>query len=110
MTSTPMRQVALSGEDGPGAPARTSPTISAGAPGPPDAPRRASSSRSAPVGEADIYANARVMGQGYTSTIINDADAFAFPRGRLVTTPFGKAIFGGYHAFTWIRSAPPFAA
>ena len=27
-----------------------------------------------PVGEADIYANARIRGQSYTSTIINDAD------------------------------------
>jgi hypothetical protein len=59
-----------------------------------------------PVGQADIYANARIRGQGYTSAIINDADSFSFPRARLVPTPFGEALFGGYHAFTWIRSVP----
>lgn len=59
-----------------------------------------------PVGEADIYANTRIAGQGYTSTIINDTDSFSFPAGRLVPTPFGDVIFGGYHAFTWIRSVP----
>lgn len=59
-----------------------------------------------PIGEADIYANARIGGQGYTSTIINDTDAFSFPRARSVATPFGNAILGGYHAFTWIRSVP----
>jgi hypothetical protein len=60
-----------------------------------------------PVGEADIYANARVRGQAYTSTIINDADSFAFPRARLVRVPvFGDVTVGGYHAFTWIRSVP----
>ena len=33
-----------------------------------------------PVGGADIYANARIAGVPYTSTIINAADSFGFPR------------------------------
>ena len=45
-----------------------------------------------PVGDADIYANARVQGQPYTSTIINDEDNFDFPR--------------AYAPFTWLRSIP----
>ncbi len=44
------------------------------------------------IGDADIYANARIRGQSYTSTIINDEDAFSF---RLPYAPF-----------TWIRSVP----
>ena len=43
-------------------------------------------------GEADIYANARIRGQSYTSTIINGEDSFTFP--------------GSYAPFTWIRSVP----
>lgn len=45
-----------------------------------------------PVGSADIYANARIRGQPYTSTVINGAQSFSFP--------------GVYHPFTWIRSVP----
>ena len=45
-----------------------------------------------PVGDADIYANARVGGQPYTSTIINGADNFDF------RPP--------YAPFTWLRSVP----
>jgi hypothetical protein len=45
-----------------------------------------------PVGEADIYANARIRGQPYTATIIHGADSFDFR--------------GPYHPFTWIRSVP----
>ncbi len=43
-------------------------------------------------GSADIYANARIRGQPYTSTIINGEDSFSFP--------------GSYAPFTWIRSVP----
>jgi len=43
-------------------------------------------------GEADIYANARMRGQSYTSTVINGEDSFGFP--------------GSYAPFTWIRSVP----
>jgi hypothetical protein len=43
-------------------------------------------------GEADIYANARIGGQAYTSTVINGEDSFAFPR--------------PYAAFSWLRSIP----
>ena len=45
-----------------------------------------------PIGEADIYANVRMRGQPYTSTIINGEDSFSF---RLPYAPF-----------TWIRSVP----
>jgi CARDB protein/PLAT/LH2 domain-containing protein len=44
--------------------------------------------------DADIYANARMDGQSYTSTIINDEDSFSFP--------------GSYAPFTWIRAVPTF--
>jgi hypothetical protein len=44
---------------------------------------------------ADIYANARMDGQSYTSTIINDTDSFSFP--------------GSYAPFTWIRAVPTFS-
>jgi len=44
------------------------------------------------VGSADIYANARIDGQPYTSTVINGEDSFAFP--------------GSYAPFTWIRAVP----
>ena len=47
-----------------------------------------------PVGEADIYSNARMDGQPYTSTVINGEDSFSFP--------------GSYAPFTWIRSVPTF--
>ncbi len=47
-----------------------------------------------PVGSADIYANARIDGQPYTSTVINGADSFSFP--------------GSYAPFTWIRSVPTY--
>ena len=47
-----------------------------------------------PVGSADIYANARMDGQPYTSTVINGEDSFSFP--------------GSYAPFTWIRSVPTF--
>jgi hypothetical protein len=43
---------------------------------------------------ADIYANARMDGQSYTSTIINDTDSFSFP--------------GSYAPFTWIRAVSTF--
>ena len=43
-------------------------------------------------GSADIYANARIRGQSFTSTIINGEDSFSFP--------------GSYAPFTWIRSVP----
>jgi hypothetical protein len=43
-------------------------------------------------GEADIYANARIAGQPFTSTIINGADSFRFT--------------GVYQPFTWLRSVP----
>jgi hypothetical protein len=45
-----------------------------------------------PIGEADIYANARIRGQPYTSTVINGEQSFSFP--------------GVYQPFTWIRSVP----
>jgi hypothetical protein len=45
-----------------------------------------------PVGDADIYANARIAGQAYTSTVINGEDSFAFP------LPYGP--------FSWTRSIP----
>ena len=45
-----------------------------------------------PVGSADIYANARIDGQPYTSTVINGEQSFSFP--------------GSYGPFTWIRSVP----
>jgi CARDB/PLAT/LH2 domain len=45
-----------------------------------------------PAGDAEIYANARMRGQPYTSTIIDSADSFSF------RSP--------YHPFTWIRSVP----
>jgi len=49
------------------------------------------------VGDADIYARARIDGQPYASTIINGEDSFRFP--------------GVYAPFTWIRSVPtPHAA
>lgn len=44
------------------------------------------------VGSADIYAQARIDGQPYTSTVINGEDSFGFP--------------GSYAPFTWIRSVP----
>jgi hypothetical protein len=47
-----------------------------------------------PVGSADIYSNARVDGQPYTSTVINGKQSFSFP--------------GSYAPFTWIRSVPTF--
>jgi hypothetical protein len=47
-----------------------------------------------PVGSADIYSNARMNGQPYTSTVINGEDSFSFP--------------GSYAPFTWIRSVPTF--
>jgi hypothetical protein len=43
---------------------------------------------------ADIYANARMDGQSYTSTIINDRDSFSFP--------------GSYAPFTWIHAVSIF--
>ena len=46
------------------------------------------------MGSADIYANARMDGQPYTSTVINGEDSFSFP--------------GSYAPFTWIRSVPIF--
>lgn len=58
-----------------------------------------------PVGEADIYANARIRGQAYTSTIINDADSWTFPAVR-PAGPLGAFRPWGYHPFTWIRSVP----
>lgn len=45
-----------------------------------------------PAGEADIYANARMNGQAFRSTVINGEDSFRFP--------------GSYAPFTWIRSVP----
>jgi len=42
--------------------------------------------------DADIYANARIRGQAYTSPVIHDHDRFSFPR--------------PYAPFTWIRSVP----
>jgi hypothetical protein len=45
-----------------------------------------------PVGDADIYANARINGQPYTSTVINDAQSFSFRE--------------PYAPFTWLRSVP----
>ena len=47
-----------------------------------------------PVGSADIYVNARMDGQRYTSTVINGEQSFSFP--------------GSYAPFTWIRSVPTF--
>ena len=47
-----------------------------------------------PVGSADIYANARIDGQPYTSTVINGEQSFSFP--------------GSYGPFTWIKSVPTF--
>ncbi len=47
-----------------------------------------------PVGSADIYANARMDGQPYTSTVINGEQSFSFP--------------GSYAPFTWIRAVPTF--
>jgi hypothetical protein len=47
-----------------------------------------------PVGSADVYANARMDGQPYTSTVINGEDSFSFG--------------GSYAPFTWIRSVPTF--
>jgi hypothetical protein len=47
-----------------------------------------------PVGSADIYANARMDAQPFTSTVINGKDSFSFP--------------GSYAPFTWIRSVPTF--
>lgn len=50
-----------------------------------------------PVGDADIYARARINGQPFSSTVINGEDKFTFPR--------------PYAPFTWIRSVPaPFRA
>ncbi len=46
------------------------------------------------IGSADIYANARIDGQPYTSTVINGEDSFSFP--------------GSYAPFTWIRAVPTF--
>ena len=43
-------------------------------------------------GEADVYVNARIAGQPYTSGIINGEDAFSFPH--------------VYAPFTWLRSVP----
>ena len=43
-------------------------------------------------GAADIYVNARMRGQPFTSTVINGEDSFSFP--------------GSYAPFTWIRSVP----
>jgi len=45
-----------------------------------------------PIGDADIYANARIRGQPYTSTVINGEQSFTFP--------------GVYAPFTWLRSVP----
>ena len=45
-------------------------------------------------GAADIYANAAMDGQPYTSTVINGENSFSFPR--------------SYAPFTWIRSVPIF--
>ena len=45
-----------------------------------------------PVGDADIYANARIAGQPYTSTIINGKQSFGFPQ--------------PYDPFAWVRSVP----
>ena len=45
-------------------------------------------------GGADIYANAAMDGQPYTSTVINGEDSFSFPR--------------SYAPFTWYRSVPIF--
>lgn len=45
-----------------------------------------------PVGEADMYVNARIDGQAFASTTINGEDSFIFPR--------------PYAPFTWIRSVP----
>jgi hypothetical protein len=47
-----------------------------------------------PVGSADVYVNARIGGQPYTSTVINGAQSFSFP--------------GVYAPFTWIRSVPTY--
>lgn len=44
------------------------------------------------VGDAEIYANVRLGGLPSTSTIIDSADSFSFPR--------------PYAPFTWIRSVP----
>ncbi len=44
------------------------------------------------VGSADIYAQAGIDGQPYTSTVINGEDSFGFS--------------GSYAPFTWIRSVP----
>jgi CARDB/PLAT/LH2 domain len=46
------------------------------------------------VDSADIYANARIDGQPYTSTVINGEDSFSFG--------------GSYAPFTWIRSVPTY--
>jgi hypothetical protein len=45
-----------------------------------------------PVGSADIYSNARMDGQPYTSTVINGEQSFRFP--------------GVYAPFTWWKSVP----
>jgi hypothetical protein len=45
-----------------------------------------------PVGDAEVYANVRLRGLPSTSTIIDSADSFSFPR--------------PYAPFTWIRSVP----
>lgn len=45
-----------------------------------------------PVSDGDIYARARINGQAYSSTVINDEDRFTFPR--------------PYAPFSWIRSLP----
>ncbi len=42
--------------------------------------------------DADLYANARIRGQRFTSTVLHDHDRFSFPK------PYGP--------FTWIRSVP----
>ena len=59
-----------------------------------------------PVGEADIYANARMRGQPYTSTIINGQDSFSFPNFYRRVGPL--VVQGAYAPFTWIRSVPTF--
>jgi PLAT/LH2 domain/CARDB len=45
-----------------------------------------------PIGDADIYSNARIAGQPYTSTVINGEQSFSFGR--------------PYDPFVWIRSVP----
>jgi hypothetical protein len=56
-----------------------------------------------PIGEADVYANARLRDQSYTSSIINGEDTFPFRYGfPLPGVPPEHA----YKPFTWIRSVP----